>query len=136
MMSYIINSTCKGCTSCVKVCPVHAITGTVKSQHTIDSKACIECCACGKICRFNSIIDEKGNVYTPQEKASWEKPNFDLEECCGCRQCEIACPVSCIDLKLQLKKDGTLYPFLKNEKECISCGFCFESCPVAAIQMK
>ncbi len=135
-MPYFINSKCTGCTACVKVCPVNAITGFVKNIHFIKPDACIECGACGKTCHFNAINDEMENVCIQMHKASWGKPKFDLNECCGCRQCEVACPVSCIDVKLQSKKDGTLYPYLESDKKCISCGFCFESCPVGAISMK
>lgn len=134
-MPYTTNSDCRGCTACLKVCPVNAISGKAKNQHIIDAATCIECGACGRTCQFNAVIDEIGTVCTFKDKALREKPKFDLNECCGCRQCEIACPVSCIDLKIQLKKDGTLYPYLKNKKDCISCGFCYEACPISAIKM-
>ena len=34
---------CKGCTLCARNCPVNAISGEVKSAHTIDVNKCIKC---------------------------------------------------------------------------------------------
>ena len=46
---------CKGCTACVRKCPVGAITGKVKEVHVIDADKCIKCGACKAACRFNAI---------------------------------------------------------------------------------
>ena len=46
---------CKGCTACVRKCPVGAITGKVKEAHVIDADKCIKCGACKAACRFNAI---------------------------------------------------------------------------------
>lgn len=51
----IIADKCKGCTLCSKVCPVGAITGTVKNPHSIDKSKCIKCGACIEKCRFDAI---------------------------------------------------------------------------------
>jgi len=51
----IIAEKCKGCTACVKVCPVQAITGKVKEVHRIDPELCINCSACMETCRFGAI---------------------------------------------------------------------------------
>lgn len=51
-----INATlCKGCTVCVKKCPVGAISGERKMPHKIDSNTCIRCGACVDACKFNAI---------------------------------------------------------------------------------
>ena len=47
---------CRGCTACSRVCPVGAISGTVKNPHTIDSAKCIKCGACMEKCKFGAIV--------------------------------------------------------------------------------
>lgn len=46
---------CKGCTACVKKCPVGAISGGPKALHTIDPALCIKCGACITACKFSAI---------------------------------------------------------------------------------
>lgn len=56
LLSYQINADkCKGCTACSRVCPVGAISGTVKNPHTIDTSKCIKCGACIEKCKFDAI---------------------------------------------------------------------------------
>jgi len=47
---------CKGCTACIRKCPVGAITGEKKTPHQLDAAACIKCGACAAACRFDAII--------------------------------------------------------------------------------
>ena len=51
----IVEDKCKGCTLCSRVCPVGAISGTVKNPHVIDQSKCIKCGACIEKCKFGAI---------------------------------------------------------------------------------
>ncbi len=56
MIPEIIADKCKGCTMCVKVCAVGAISGEKKKAHVIDETVCIRCGACASTCKFNAIV--------------------------------------------------------------------------------
>ena len=57
LLSYsVVAEKCKGCTACSRVCPVGAISGTVKNPHVIDVSKCIKCGACMEKCRFGAIV--------------------------------------------------------------------------------
>lgn len=55
LITYSINENCTGCQLCVKQCPVNAITGKKKEQHTIDKTKCIKCGACKSVCKFDAV---------------------------------------------------------------------------------
>jgi len=56
LISLEITDACKGCTKCLKNCPVEAITGAVKEKHVIDNTKCIRCLKCIENCKFGAII--------------------------------------------------------------------------------
>lgn len=56
LINYEIDpSICKGCTKCARMCPVGAITGSVKEPHVIDVNKCIKCGTCKDGCNFGAI---------------------------------------------------------------------------------
>ncbi|MEI8012439.1 MAG: NADH-ubiquinone oxidoreductase-F iron-sulfur binding region domain-containing protein [Candidatus Omnitrophota bacterium] len=46
---------CKGCTACVKKCPVSAIKGEVRKPHVLNADICIRCGVCAATCKFDAI---------------------------------------------------------------------------------
>lgn len=49
---------CRGCTACARQCPTNAISGAVRTPHTIDPAKCIKCGACMAICKFGAIYKQ------------------------------------------------------------------------------
>ncbi len=51
LISFSINpDKCKGCSKCVKACPVKAISGNKKEAHMIDMGKCTKCGVCREVC--------------------------------------------------------------------------------------
>lgn len=51
----IMESACGGCHACFNACPADAITGELKSLHTIHQNVCISCGACFDVCPDQAI---------------------------------------------------------------------------------
>jgi NADH-quinone oxidoreductase subunit F len=46
---------CKGCSACIKKCPVGAISGERKQPHVIDQVKCIVCGVCADTCKLDAV---------------------------------------------------------------------------------
>lgn len=71
--------------------------------------------------------------------AEKKQPKMDYVQCISCHVCATACPISCIDMKLDALKNGyanynDMMPVVDLAK-CIGCGMCEKACPVEAITM-
>ncbi len=135
-MSHGITSDCNGCTACVKVCPVNAITGERKSLHIIDAGVCIDCGACGRICPYQAVKDQMGESCQMLKRSQWPKPLVDADKCISCGVCLEACPTGVLDFDTGSGNRVHVTAWLKDPVNCIGCAFCEAACPVVAIVMK
>lgn len=135
-MSYRITDKCKGCTLCSKNCPVVAITGQMKQQHTIDPDRCVSCGLCGKLCAFGAIVDDRGATAVKIPKDQWKKPEIDPALCAACSVCVENCPKECLSISdPRYHGDITMVALLRTPGDCIGCGICADRCPVGAITL-
>ena len=58
---------CKGCGTCLRNCPVGAISGTKKEPHVIDLGKCTKCDTCFMVCppKFSAVTKLSGNETLP-----------------------------------------------------------------------
>ncbi len=54
-MAYKINENCKGCQTCMGVCPAMAISPDGKGKCVIDKQKCMGCGTCAAVCPFSAI---------------------------------------------------------------------------------
>jgi Uncharacterized Fe-S center protein len=133
-MPHLITERCIGCTACVKVCPVEAITGVNKELHHINPAICIDCGACTYVCPEECIENPAG--ITPERirrRTDWPKPEIIDELCTGCNFCVDICPFDC--LELDDRAFGGIAR-LVDPKACVGCAMCEEVCAKNAIIVK
>lgn len=138
-MAYRINDKCVGCSMCLKICPVAAITGKPRKRHRVVAAACIDCGACGRICPHCAVLDPAGRECERirRRTTNWERPLFDYARCVDCRICIDACPVACLSIVYTPNAtDRRSRPVLAGARDCIGCRFCAAECPAEAITMK
>ena len=136
-MAYSITDACGGCTACVRLCPVAAISGSPKERHTINPKRCVECGVCARACTKSAVIDGLGNPLPRVPRKDWPKPVFDVENCTACGICVQVCTAGALAITLpRFKGDIEVSARLADEKKCVGCGLCALDCPMDAIQMQ
>lgn len=130
-MSHVITETCIGCTACVKVCPVDAISGESKFIHEINPDICIDCGACAHVCPVECIENQYG-VIKPRltKRTDWPKPVIDEDHCTGCNFCVDICPFSCLALT---GDEFNGIAELVDPKSCVGCKLCEQVCAKNAI---
>jgi len=132
-MTHTIIEACTGCTACVKICPVTAISGERKVQHIINVAICIDCGACGKVCPSAAILNANGELCQNVKKSLWLKPVVLQSKCVACGACIEVCPASVLEFNEETGEH--VKPYLVDEKNCIGCSFCEAACPTHAIEM-
>jgi Na+-translocating ferredoxin:NAD+ oxidoreductase subunit B len=133
-MALCIRDRCNGCTDCVSVCPVSAISGEPGMLHHIDRALCIECGACGRVCPLGAVEDVQGHVIEKVARSEWLVPHISIQACLSCENCVLACPVDALVMVFD-EYHGRRIPALAFPRSCVSCRWCVESCQFSAITM-
>ncbi|MHA1729040.1 MAG: 4Fe-4S binding protein [Promethearchaeota archaeon] len=101
---------CRGCLTCVNVCPRNAISVTSVEKDEVISvdvifDKCLGCGDCAEICP-NKLYEKYS--YKPNEiaeKSVYRVPPSRFSECSGCELCVENCPEGIITIQRFLPKD-------------------------------
>ncbi len=135
-MSHSITLSCTGCTACVKVCPVKAITGERGELHSITPSVCVDCAACGRVCPAEAVHDGQGITIRMVKRILWLKPVVSAQRCVSCGACIESCPTGVMAYAELEDHQVRQIAALVDAKNCIGCSFCAHACPTEAISMK
>ena len=136
-MSYRIVDGCTGCSRCAALCPVRAISGTIKQPFLINEKRCVECGVCARSCAKSVIVDRHGQVPPLVPRKLWPVPIINSELCSACGICVDACGMNALDIsRPQYSGDYHVYAILREVKKCVGCSLCVDECPLNAIKME
>lgn len=134
--AYKISEECTGCTACVRVCPVFAITGERGKRHDINPLRCVACGDCGRVCPSGAVVDSGGKICEPVKRSLWPKPRIETELCSACGICVQDCTPRALSISMpKFRGDIKVYAELSAPGKCISCGLCEKHCPLGAIVM-
>ena len=135
-MAYYIGEECTGCTACVRVCPVFAITGEKQKRHGINSIRCVDCGSCGFVCPSKAIQDNNGKTCQAVKRSLWAKPRIDTEVCSACGICVQDCTLGALSISMpKFRGDIKVYAELSAPEKCVACAVCEKHCPLKAIVM-
>lgn len=103
---------------------------------------------------WKHLFEKKVTIQYPDERLTLPERErnrlyVDMEDCIGCRQCENACPVDCIEIetvkalpgedagktKAGQKKVFFVTKFNIDFSKCCFCSFCVFPCPTNCIKM-
>ena len=127
----IAQSSCVGCGSCVRYCPVQAIS--IQDNHVhINLKKCTHCSGCEDVCKNHAITrDTKprglGIIAQKFHRHIYAYPAVKPDNCIGCAQCSNICSVDAVKI-VNRKAEFTT-------AKCIRCYCCHEMCSYDAIEI-
>lgn len=136
MAHKIDENNCIGCSACMNLCPVFAISGEKGQPFIINDKRCVDCGVCTRVCPKNAIEDEDGTRPDRLKREFWPKPIIDEELCSACGLCIHWCTAGALDTSMpEFKGDIDANAVLVSPEKCVGCSLCRKHCPLDAIRM-